>query len=152
VYADTSVYGGVFDEEFRDSSSRFFEQAEQGRFEICVSPLLEQEIASAPDGVRRLYLKTAARAADAQGAAEAVILQDAYLKAGIVGVRSADDALHVAFATVMRCSLLVSWNFKHIVHFDKIALYNAINIVQGYGEIGIHTPDEVIEYEENERF
>ena len=79
--------------------------------------------------------------------AEAVRLQEAYLRAGIVGNKWADDALHVAFAAISRCSLLVSWNFKHIVHYDKIALYNAINVVEGYGEIGIHSPEEVIEYE-----
>jgi len=45
---------------------------------------------------------------------------------------------------------MVSWNFRHIVHYDKIALYNAINIREGYSPIGIHTPQEVIEYEKEE--
>ena len=33
-----------------------------------------------------------------------------------------------------------------IVHFDKIPLYNAVNVVEGYGPLGIHTPLEVISY------
>ena len=37
------------------------------------------------------------------------------------------DALHVAVATVSGCSVIVSWNFKHIVNYRKIPLYNAIN-------------------------
>ncbi|MFA6243120.1 MAG: hypothetical protein WC655_19440 [Candidatus Hydrogenedentales bacterium] len=86
----------------------------------------------------------------AQSPEDAVRLQEAYLRAGIVGPKWSDDALHVAFAAVSRCSLLVSWNFKHIVHYRKIALYNAINIVEGYGEIGIHTPEEVIQYEDED--
>ncbi len=58
-----------------------------------------------------------------------------------------DDALHVAIATVSSCSLIVSWNFKHIVHFDKIKLYNAVNILKGFSEIAIFSPLEVISYE-----
>ena len=61
-----------------------------------------------------------------------------------------DDALHVAVATVSGCSLIVSWNFKHIVHFQKIPLYNAINAIQGYPQIAIFSPLEVIRYEDEE--
>ena len=50
---------------------------------------------------------------------EALQLRDAYLKAGIVTLKYSDDALHVALASVSNCSLIVSWNFKHIVHFEK---------------------------------
>nr|VFJ56305.1 MAG: hypothetical protein BECKDK2373B_GA0170837_105721 [Candidatus Kentron sp. DK]VFJ61492.1 MAG: hypothetical protein BECKDK2373C_GA0170839_108916 [Candidatus Kentron sp. DK] len=35
---------------------------------------------------------------------------------------------------------------KHIVHFDKIPEYNAINTQNGYGQIGIYSPLEIIDY------
>ena len=44
-------------------------------------------------------------------------------------------------------SLIVSWNFKHIVHCEKIPLYNAVNALRGYTSIGICSPLEVIRYE-----
>lgn len=44
--------------------------------------------------------------------------------------------------------MIVSWNFKHIVHFEKISLYNAINRIHGYREIFINSPSEVITYDE----
>ena len=59
-----------------------------------------------------------------------------------------DDALHVAIATVSGCDIIVSWNFKHIVHYDKIALYNAVNRINGYKDIFINSPAEVIDYED----
>lgn len=59
-------------------------------------------------------------------------------------------AMPIARATVCGCSIIVSWNFRHIVHFDKIALYNAVNIVEGFSAIRIHTPQEVIVYENQE--
>jgi hypothetical protein len=43
--------------------------------------------------------------------------------------------------------MIVSWNFKHTVHFRKISLYNGVNRVEGYPEINIYTPQEVISYE-----
>ncbi len=55
------------------------------------------------------------------------------------------DALHVALATVAECRLIVSWNFRHIVHFDKIGLYNGVNMSLGYAMISIHAPPEVID-------
>jgi len=42
--------------------------------------------------------------------------------------KSEVDALHVAVATVSNCRLIVSWNFKHIVNFQKIPLYNGVNL------------------------
>lgn len=63
-------------------------------------------------------------------------------------IKSEDDALHVALATTSGCAMIVSWNFKHIVHYDKIRLYNAVNILRGYDEINIFSPWEVIDYEE----
>ena len=41
----------------------------------------------------------------------------------------------------------VSWNFRHIVHFDKIPLYNGVNLINGFESISINTPAEVIAYE-----
>ena len=147
IYADTSVFGGVFDKEFASTSQTFFNQVRDGRFVLIVSPVLEEELAGAPEPVQILYNEMAKLAESASLLAEAVQLQEAYLQAGIVSQKYADDALHVAYATLSCCSILVSWNFKHIVHHNKIALYNAINDRLGYKEIKIHTPAEVIEYE-----
>jgi hypothetical protein len=66
------------------------------------------------------------------------------LAAGIVGQQWRADALHVALATESQCAAIVSWNFRHIVNFKKIPLYNGVNLAQGYGPIAIHTPQEMI--------
>jgi len=75
--------------------------------------------------------------------ADAIHLQRAYLDAGIVGRKSETDALHVAVATTCECRVIVSWNFRHMVNFQKILLYNEVNAARGYGAIAIHTPQEV---------
>ena len=147
VYADTSVFGGVFDDEFEDVSRRFFEEVEAGRFRVVVSALVEEELQVAPSRVRDFF-EAILLAADLVGiSAEALRLQRAYLDAGILTPNWASDALHVALATVSGCSVIVSWNFQHIVHFEKILLYNAANTIKGYPAIAIHSPREVVSYE-----
>lgn len=78
---------------------------------------------------------------------DALELQRAYIE-GILTETWYDDALHVALATVAECDVIVIWNFKHIVNFKKIPLFNAVNVLQGYRQIAIHSPLEVINYEE----
>ena len=42
--------------------------------------------------------------------------------------------------------LLVSWNFRHIVHHDKIRRFNGVNLEQGYKSLTIYSPREVARY------
>lgn len=149
VYIDTSVLGAVFDEEFREPTAVFFEQARQGRFELVVSALVEDEIAHSPANVQDFYAEVIGYAETTTPSRQALMLQQAYLAAGVVSPKWADDALHVATASVAGCDMIVSWNFRHIVHFDKKRKYNAVNVLNGYGYIDIFTPAEVIEYEED---
>jgi len=150
VYADTSVYGGVFDEEFTGPSRAFFEQVQTGRYLVVTCPLLEDELEDAPSQVRRWYQQFAAGSERVEVSEQAVLLQQAYLGAGIVMRKSEADALHVAVATVSNCRLIVSWNFKHIVNFQKIPLDNGVNLSLGFAPIAIHSPQEVIEYEDQD--
>ena len=71
-------------------------------------------------------------------------LRDAYLKARVVGPSHGKDAHHIALATVSRADLVASWNFKHIVHWDKIRGFNAVNLREGYPPIEIRSPREVV--------
>ena len=74
----------------------------------------------------------------------ALRLQLAYVREKILTPRWEDDALHVALATTSGCDFIVSWNFKHIVNFQKIPLYNAVNTLMGLRTIEIYSPLEVI--------
>ena len=148
IYADTSVFGGVFDEEFEAPSKAFFEQARRSSFILVTSPIVEAELEPAPTEVRDLFAQMLPYLETADITQDALELQRAYLEAGIVSKKYATDALQVAVATIADCDLIVSWNFKHIVHYDKIPLYNAVNTLKGYENISIYSPNEVIAYED----
>jgi hypothetical protein len=145
VYIDTSVIGGCFDPEFAGPSRVVFHSAQQGSFDLVVSDVATAELAGAPPTVQSFYHSLPQGLLEMVSVSEeAVRLHRAYLSYGVVGSASRDDALHVAVATVSHCDLIVSWNFKHIVHFDKIRAYNAVNALEGYSPIAIHSPPEVI--------
>lgn len=150
VYADTSVFGGPFDDEFSEPSRVFFDQVRFGRIGLVTSGVVRAELEPAPKEVKHLFDEMLTYAEIIVLSPEALALRKAYLDAGIVTERSADDALHVALATVGSCTVIVSWNFRHIVHFRKIPLYNAVNALKGYSSLAIFSPREVIDYEDQE--
>jgi len=117
---------------------------------LVTSAVVKEELMTAPKKVQDLFIEISKYAEILDITKDALMLQDSYLKARIVPPKYSNDALHVALATVSRCELIVSWNFKHIVHFRKIPLYNKINVDQGYTQVGIFSPLEVIVYEEKE--
>lgn len=148
VYVDTSVFGGIFDSEFTDASSEFFKQIKEGLFSLCISEVVAREIENAPENVSDFFNSLLPLAENLSITKPCIDLREEYIQKGIVTRKYLDDALHVATATVSSCNIIVSWNFKHIVHFEKISLYNAINRINGYREIFINSPSEVINYED----
>ena len=154
VYADTSVFGGARDREFRGLSEPFFARARVGAVELVVSSVVLDELEGAPEDVRSFFEEMSPFIQRVDIGDDAYGLRQAYLRAQVVGPKWEVDALHVAVATVSGCRAIVSWNFKHIVNFKRIPLYNGVNQTEGYGPIAIHTPPEVVfnDDDEEERF
>jgi hypothetical protein len=146
VYADTSVFGGCFDEEFAKESVKFFEEVRKGKYSLALSDILLTELDKAPTGVKSVLDSIPPNLLETISATEEIIiLRDSYLREGILTVKAINDASHIAVASVAEVDLLVSWNFKHIVHYDKIRGFNAVNMLLGYKPILIYSPKEVIE-------
>jgi hypothetical protein len=151
VYIDTSVVGGYFDDEFEVDTKLFFDRIFNKDFLVYFSEISEAELSLAPDFIRDLKLKIpneCYRYLDLDS--ESKELAETYIKENILGKASLDDAYHIAIATVNRLDVLVSWNFKHIVNYDKIKLFNSINLRLGYPEIEIRSPKEFVRYENND--
>ena len=149
IYADTLVFGGCFDEEFVEESKLFFEDVKAGRFALVISSTILGELEKAPDYVQKVLTELPPEKVEViDFCDEIALLRDAYLLAGIVGSEGKADAEHIATASVADVDFVVSWNFKHIVHYEKISRYQAVNLMNGYKEIRIYSPREVVESEE----
>jgi len=147
VYVDTSVFGGVYDDEFREPSERFFTAVRGGAFTILVSEALIVEIASAPAAVQATFETHRAHVEALETTDEALALAEAYLAAKVVPAAARVDALHVTLALVAGADAVVSWNFKHLVQLRRIRGFHAVNVLRGYPLIEIRSPREVIDDE-----
>lgn len=116
---------------------------------ICAfSDLTEFELENAPEKVKDYFINLPIEFTEYMEITEDVdILAHQYIDEKVVGETSIDDCRHIACATLNKVDYLVSWNFKHIVNIFRIRGYNAINIKNGYIQLDIRSPKEVIRNE-----
>lgn len=145
IYVDTSVIGGCLDEEFAEESKALLQMVTDGKIRLIVSDILVDELDQAPQEVQKKFGALPPKQLEAvKQSKETERLRDLYLEAEVVGQARKNDAHHVALATVAQADMIVSWNFKHIVHFEKIRGFNAVNLREGYLPIDIRSPKEVV--------
>ena len=134
IYIDTSVVGGYFDEEFKETTIKLFER-------------LDLELINAPQQVREHLLKYSPdKFQRVELTEEAIKLANTYIDEKVVGKTSLEDCRHIALATIHKVDVLASWNFKHIVNLDKIKVYNSVNLRLGYTMIEIRSPKDLVNY------
>ena len=147
VYIDTSVIGGCFDEEFAPWSNGLMKDFRLGNFKPVISEIVTAEVRPAPEEVRDKYTELEMWNPEfAELTDEVKVLAAAYMEREIVPPQYSNDGLHIALATGWETDIVTSWNFKHIVHFDKIRQFNAANRELGYKPIEIYSPREVTNY------
>ncbi len=147
IYIDTSVFGGYFDSEFDTFTKPLFERINNGEFIVLYSTVTQEELENAPERVKELVSDLKVEDTEfIEETDEAVDLASEYLSEKVVGKTSFADCLHIALATINRADILISWNFKHIVNIERIRGYNAVNIKNGYGQLEIRSPRELMNY------
>ena len=146
VYIENSVIGGYFDEEFKEHTHKLFDEFRNGKYKAVISSHVIAELENgAPESVKENL-----RTIDYEEFTvtdEMIRLAEKYMEQKIVSEKYYSDALHIAAATIIGVDVLVSWNFKHIVNFNRIKLFNSVNFQEGYTILEIRTPREVVENE-----
>jgi len=149
LYFDTSVIGGVYDEEFEEISLLLFEKVKLGEITCVYSDLSITELRNAPEKVRQFFRSLPTEHLESVSMTEeAYMLAEMYLKEKVVGRTSADDCRHIAIATLCKVDYLVSWNFKHIVNVFRIRGYNSVNVKNGHIQLDIRSPKEIVSHED----
>jgi hypothetical protein len=144
-YVDTSVWGGHEDKEFSEWTQPFFAQVREGLFTAVLSDVTLGELSKAPYNVQQIPSSIPMEYLELVNInSEHIALARKYLEEGALPEKFYTDAQHIALATILKVDSLVSWNFKHMVNFFRIRMYNSINLKYGYSTIDIRTPKEVI--------
>lgn len=153
LYIETSVWNFLFADDAQDKkivTERFFDEVETGKYDIFISETVRAEFMAAPDIKRRMLFDVINRYDPVMLEADEEVysLAEAYVRNGVLSQKHFRDLLHLAYASVHGMKALISWNQKHIVKMRTYDLVNAINCVQGYHDVQIRTPQEVIDIED----
>ena len=144
IYVDTSVFGGCFDPEFKIWSNRLIDYFIIGKHKAVISDISKFELKFAPKDIQKILNDIPNENLEIVSLTkEERKLSELYIKEKIVTKKSLADTQHIAIATIQQVDLLVSWNFKHIVNYDKIRLYNAVNLKYGYKFLEIRNPRDL---------
>jgi len=147
------VFGFCFDTEprnalRRDAALMLLEQIRLGILDGGTSPVTYHEFENAAEPLRSrlLSLLDGVRILPADDD-EVERLAEVYLREGVVPSNYADDARHVAYATVCRAAVLVSLNLRHLANEWTERKVASVNQCERYGILHIRTPEEVLRYE-----
>ncbi len=145
LYFDTSVFGGIHDIEFQFQTEQLFEMVRAGEITCVYSDLTEYELGNAPEKIKSHFLNLDKNTIEFLEITEEVnLLAEKYVQEKVVGGTSMDDCRHIACASINKVDYLVSWNFKHIVNVFRIRGYNSVNLKNGYMQLDIRSPKDII--------
>ena len=155
LYIETSIISYLTGRVSRDLIGAARQQLTQAwwdsrsNYQLYVSEVVWKECAAGdPDAARR-RMETIESLEILRVTADAVEIAKALVSHGIIPSKAAEDALHIAIATVHKMDFLLTWNCKHIANPEI-----QINIALFLKEQGLYlpficTPDELVgDYDE----
>lgn len=146
LYLDTSVPSAYYDnraKERQEATIKFWKDILPG-YKTYISEITVEELDDTKDMTLRRKFKKLIEPFDILKANEKIRhLARAYIEHGVFPEKYIDDALHVAIASFNQISYIVSWNFEHLVKVKTRRVVNSVNILEGFKEIEIVSPQEL---------
>jgi hypothetical protein len=132
----------------RADAIRLFEEIAEGKYEPYTSAYVIKELNDTENEKLRRDMLALISKHNVQILAissEAEKLAEYYVQEGVIPQKYATDATHIALTTVNDLDIIVSYNFQHIVKRKTILMTGIINKREGYKQIEIYSPTEVVE-------
>ncbi|MCL1947547.1 MAG: hypothetical protein FWF51_10445 [Chitinivibrionia bacterium] len=154
IYLETTIFNFPFVDDspqYKSDTLRLFAEIKTGKFKPFTSEYVKRELEDTKDTEKLAKMTALISDYDITvlpSNIEAEQLADLYVSAGVIPEKYSTDAFHIAVATIAGLDCIVSLNFKHIVKHKTILETEYINAREGFKRIFIHTPAEVIGYEE----
>jgi hypothetical protein len=153
VYLETTMFNFPFADDAPDKRNvvlKLFQEIRNGKYKPYASKYVVDELNRAGEDKRlkMLGLIDTYQIEILPASEEIEQLAGKYIKMDIIKAAYFNDAAHIAAASVNNLDFIISYNFQHIVKAKTIQMVRAVNLLERYNEIGIYSPDEVIEYED----
>ena len=152
VYIETSVISYLTARSSRDiivaanqQATQEWWQTRKPDFDVYISQLVIQEASWGDVEAISKRQEVLENLALLDISVEAVALAENLVKQRAIPEQAAEDALHIALATVNGMDYLVTWNFKHIANASMRANVELVCRLNGYEPPIICTPLELME-------
>ena len=152
LFIETTVFNFYFEGKHgqkQQDAVRLFEEIAKGRYEAYTSEEvfseLEKVSLSKFNKIKALSEKYIKRTLETSQ--ETKRIAGVYIKKGIIPAKSIKDALHIACAVVNNLDFVISYNQGHIIKTKTMIGTGLANLREGYRQIGLSTPTEVLEYD-----
>lgn len=150
IYLETTIFNFPFADDapqYKADTLKLFEEIKTGKFEPYTSVYTIDELQAEPNQDNRnrmMQIIADYNIKVLEKNTKSDTLAGLYIQEGAVKASYLSDALHIAIAAVNRLDFIVSLNFQHIVKRKTIEKTAVINVREGYKQIGIYQPSEVI--------
>ena len=151
IYLETTILNFYYADDAPDKRAdtiRLFQEIMQEKYEAYTSYAVIDEINEASEQLRQKLLSLIVEykipVLNEEGS-DVDKLADLYVFEGVIPLKYRDDAVHIAMATITGMDIILSWNFKHIVKRKTILMVNLINTREGFKNIDVYSPSEVVE-------
>jgi hypothetical protein len=152
VYIETSVVSYLTARPSRDlivaanqQSTNEWWKERKGSFEVFISPLVEEEAGGGDPDAAENRLKALRGIPLLTLSQEALMFSKQLLAEGSLPQKAAEDAMHIAIATLNGMDYLLTWNFKHIANASVRWKIERICRESGFEPAVICTPQELME-------
>jgi predicted nucleic acid-binding protein len=156
IYLETTIFNFPFADDapqYRADTLRLFAEIKAGKFRSFTSEYVLDELEDTQNEEKLKEMKSLISDNAVEvlpGNDEIIRLAGQYIAAGVIPEKYSTDAIHIAAATVAGLDYIVSLNFRHIVKHKTIISTEIINASEGYKRVFIHTPAEVLDYDEDD--
>ena len=152
IYIETTVFNHYFDidREAHAATVKLFKEIQVGKYDAYTSAYVLEELEDAEEPKRSNMLALIPEySIKVLGVEEdAERLAEIYINEGVIPAKFIYDAFHIAVATTNDLEYIFSLNFKHINKVKTKVMTSAINIREGYRQVIIASPVEVVEDDE----
>jgi len=150
LYLDTSVISHLFAEdtpEKMNDTILLWKDLINDKHDIFVSPVVINEIRKCSEPRQGMMFEKLEQINlhILEETEEIFSLADEYISGGVLNAKNRDDCLHIAYAVIYNCDIIISWNFRHLVNFKTINKVKVVNAIHLYKEISIISPTMLIE-------
>lgn len=151
VYVETSVVSYLTARQSRDLVRAARQEVtlewwdrRRKEFDLYISALVLQEAGQGDREAARKRLEALDGLPLLKLTDEAVVLAEALLKEGPFPAKAADDAIHLALATVSEMDFLLTWNCRHLANAELSGPAARFLRAKGYEPPVVCTPEELM--------